>query len=295
MAFPFHHIETPEGSESLTVFLPDGPIVVTDDHPHFADVLEAAKGDAEASEVRALADLSVKVAERFEALSERVSVANGRVYFDGDEVENALTRQIVRCLDAGLDDWAPLVTFMENVAANPEEHSRKMLYDWLADRDFTITADGCFIGYKGVRSATNPENESDALYQSVHNGPITVNGDATARTYAVGDVVTMPRSTVQHDAAVGCSAGLHVGTYGYAKGYASGAMLKVKVNPRDVVSVPTDCNAEKLRCCRFDILATVEAEDTAAIDYTATATPEPLSATAFSPGPGAYAGSSLLY
>lgn len=289
MAFPYHHIATEDGAETLTVFLPDGaPVVVTDDHPNYSDIREAAADElAEAQDIRELYDLAYAAGAHFEALSDRVSVADGRVFFDGDEVDNALTRQIVRALDAGLDDWSPLVRFMDNAAANPQPHSRSMLYDWLADRDFAITEDGCFIGYKGVRTADNPDNPSDALYASVNRGPITVNGDTAATTYAVGDTVTMPRSTVQHDAAVGCSTGLHVGTYAYAQGYASGALLKVKVNPRDVVSVPTDCNAEKLRTCRFDVLGTVDEEigdvftDADGNDYDAAPYDIPKSETAF--------------
>ena len=61
----------------------------------------------------------------------------------------------------------------------------------------------------------------------------------------------MPRGEVQHDPESGCSTGLHVGTYAYAQGYARAALLTVHVNPRDVVSVPTDCDAEKMRVCRY--------------------------------------------
>ena len=60
-------------------------------------------------------------------------------------------------------------------------------------------------------------------------------------------IIEIARSYVNHDPSQGCSTGLHVGTYAYAKGYARSALLEVHVNPRDVVSVPTDCDAQKVR------------------------------------------------
>lgn len=247
--YPYHHVRSEDGRESLTVFMPSGaPVVATGDHPNFAELLEGAREDASPDELRKLADLSVAAAERFERLGERVTVADGRVYFDGDEVDATITRQIRRCLDdPSVGDWYPLVRFMENVAANPNAHSREQLFDWLNDRDFTITDDGSFVAYKGVT-----EDESGE-YVSTSSGHGIVDGEAhTGRLpNPVGAIVEMPRSDVQHDPTEGCSTGLHVGTYEYARTYASAALLTVHVNPRDVVSVPTDCNAEKMRVCRY--------------------------------------------
>lgn len=267
--YPYHHVRTEDGRESLTVFMPSGPpVVATGDHPHFAALLEGAQSDVAADELRNLSDLSVAVAQHFDTLSERVAVANGRVYFDGDEVNSTITAQIIRCLeDPSIGDWKPLVLFMENVAANPNEHSREQLFDWLRGRDFTITNNGCFIAYKGVHS----RDEEDAYrYQSSGRGEAIVNGERFKGQIpnAPGATVEMPRSDVQHDPGSGCSTGLHVGTYSYAEGFARGALLTVLVNPRDVVSVPTDCNAEKMRVCRYVVSddAATAPEDSAAIE-----------------------------
>lgn len=64
----------------------------------------------------------------------------------------------------------------------------------------------------------------------------------------------MPRDRVDSNGRVECSVGLHVGTYEYASGYVGNMMLLVKVNPRDVVSVP-DYDFSKLRSCRYTIIA----------------------------------------
>lgn len=256
--FNYTLIATEYGTETLTVFLPE-PLVLNQDHPCFDAVRDAIRDGEDAETIRNLADLEQGVASRLHPLSERVAVADGQVYFDGDRVDNSVTDTILRALDAGESDWMPLVRFMENLAANPNPHSRDQLYDWLrASGEFPITADGCFIGYKGVvRSA-------DGEYTSVNSGTAIVDGQTIHGRIpnTPGSVIEMPRSDVQFDPSVGCSTGLHVGTFEYASQWARGALLKVKVNPRDCVSVPTDSDYAKLRVCRYTVLATIDQAET---------------------------------
>jgi len=233
---------------TVTAFYPDaGPKVANQDHPAF----DAIRAGLEAGEdVLDLFDPSAVAAIYFEKVSDRVSVANGHVYFDGDEIDTTLSRQIVRLLDEGTEDWTPLVLFMEKVQQNPNDHSRTQLFDWLRDRDFTITPTGDFVAYKGVTS------DAQGNLVSVHPGPGIVNGVAVNGQVPnpIGGVIEIARSYVNHDPSQGCSTGLHVGTYGYAKGYAHSALLEVHVNPRDVVSVPTDCDAQKVRVSRYRVV-----------------------------------------
>ena len=103
--------------------------------------------------------------------------------------------------------------FMENVAANPNEHSREQLFDWLRDREFTITSNGCFIAYKGVWER-DADAEDNYPYQSCSRGDAIVDGErfTGAIPNGVGVTIEMPRGDVQHNPAAGCSTGLHVGT-----------------------------------------------------------------------------------
>lgn len=247
------------GQENIVVFVPgQAPATADSTHPNFQTILDRVQsGDVDES-VLDLFDVADTVAKRFEALSERVTVANGQVYFDGDPVVNALTKQIVRFLDEGVEDWEPLVLFFENVAANPEPHSREQLYEWLDRRDFAIDSDGYVVGYRGLRSDLT----------SVHSGPGIVNGEAVNGHLdnSPGNTVEMPRSTVHHDPGQGCSIGLHVGTYAYAQSWSQGGLVKVLVNPRDVVSVPTDSDAAKMRVCRYTVVESITAPVTSAYD-----------------------------
>lgn len=227
------------------------PLSADDSHPYFKEILDCLYHDDCGSAVLDLFDLAETASKKFQQLSERVSVKDGQVFFDGDRQDDTITDQIVRFIDEGRDDWLPLVRFMENVAANLTDHSREQLYDWLRVNNLTITDDGLIIGYKGVARS----DRDGYSYESLSSGTATVDG----KTYKgsripqdIGSVVEMPRSSVQHDPGAACSTGLHVGTKGYAQAYANGgALLEVHVNPRDVVSVPTDADGNKVRVCRY--------------------------------------------
>lgn len=242
---------------SLTLIFSDGKThLVGDEHPNFDRVLEAAQDDdVPEDEVMRLANLIAFVGDRLTRLSERVSVVGNNVLFDGDPLRSEIATHIVRMVrESDERGWMSLVSFLEKVQTNPNEHSRDSLYSWIANRDFTLTQDGDLIAYKGVQV------DSEGMSLSISHGTAIVNG--VVHNGAIpnpdGAVVEMPRSEVQHNTAVGCSTGLHAGTWGYAAGFARGRVLTVRINPRDVVSVPTDCDAQKMRVSRYEVLSTVE-------------------------------------
>lgn len=244
-------------TSNITAFIDGEMYTASNDHPNWdAIVTGAVDGDEGIAD---LFDVAKAVSKRFEQLTERVSVRNGQVYFDGDELDRAETKQIIRFLDEGVDDWEPLVLFLEKVQTNPNEHSREQLYSWLEHHDFPIDSDGDIIAYKGVKVV-------DDGYRSISQGKAIVDGEehSGAIPNNVGSVVEMPRSEVHHDPSTGCSRGLHAGSWDYASGFAQGAVLTVKINPRDVVSVPTDSNWAKVRVCRYVVTGVTESEHTSA-------------------------------
>lgn len=242
------------GDTKVVTVVVDGiPYSAADSHPNYKEIVRLALEDDES--VKDLFDVSVAVAKKFDQLSERVSVHDGRVYLDNEEVPSALNAQIVEFYQEGLD-FTPLVNFYEKLAQNPNKESIEQLYAWLDAHKFTITPEGDILGYKGV------QKNNDGTYESVNHGRAIVNGQEYngAIPNTIGDVVTMPRGDVQFDPDVGCSTGLHVGTWNYASGWSRGAVLEVAVNPRDVVSVPTDCGAQKLRTCRYVVTGVTESD-----------------------------------
>ena len=243
---------------NITVFC-EGEMYVADTaHPNFKKIVLAAVASDDS--VVDMFDQEKAVAQKFEKLSERVSIAGGKVFFDGDEVNDALTNQIVRFMEEGVENWKPLVNFFENVASNPNEHSRIQLFEWLNRHKFTITSEGNILGYKAVHTDTT--DGETVVYKSSSSGTALVNGVAQSGQIkqSLGDMVEMPRSNVQHDPAQGCHTGLHFGTWSYARSFLgeSGTVVAVVVNPRDIVSVPTDCDAQKVRTCRYVLSEVVD-------------------------------------
>lgn len=262
MGLQYTLVGSDDGASVITVFVPgQKPLVAQSDHPNFNKIVEGVVAKDES--VVELFDVAATAAQKFERLSDRVTSANGRLYLDGDEINNALATQVVRFVAEGVNDWKPLVNFFENVQSNPNDHSREQLFDWLNAKDFTITDEGNIVGYKGVKSVDG------VTFQSTRAGKALVNGEVQTGyiSQKVGDVVEMPRGDVAHNPSEACSTGLHVANFDYASGYNQGAILEVHVNPRDVVSVPTDGGGDKVRVCRYTVVGTLDAPYSSALLY----------------------------
>ena len=123
---------------------------------------------------------------------------------------------------------------------NPSRRAVNELYKFLEHGQMPITPDGNFLGYKSVN--TNFKDWNTGKYDN-----------------SVGKVLSMPRNEVCDDPTQGCSYGFHVGTLDYAKCFnSSGRMVIVEVDPADVVSVPHDCNNQKLRTAKYTVVAEFE-------------------------------------
>lgn len=164
----------------------------------------------------------------------RVSISGNDIYIDKRLVKNGLTQRIVHLFKNGMN-VAPLCRFLENVDENPSESSRDELYLFLESNDLPITDDGHFLAYKMVN-----ENYLDHHTCTIRN--------------MIGDEVTMDRNMVNPNRDQTCSTGLHFASYDYARGFGSGHLMVLKINPRDVVSIPSDYRNKKGRCCRYVVV-----------------------------------------
>lgn len=270
MSFNFSLNTTEDETKHLTAFI-NGKLfpTINDTHPNFDEIsgwcMEALDGNLEEHEIEhiiGLFDVAATVERKFSRLTERVTVTNNELLVDGDPAQPGLSKHVLRMLGEGQDVDA-LVNFLEKITSNPNEHSRDQAWDWLNNHDFTITPSGDVVGYKGVY------DDGKGGYQSGRPGHAFRNGEEILHgcvPNAVGDTIEMPRSEVMHDPGASCHAGLHIGTFNYAKFYAQGAMLKVTVNPRDIVSVPTDASGEKIRVCRYKVQEIIDAPETKSVD-----------------------------
>jgi hypothetical protein len=220
---------------------------VQSDSPAYQEALQAVTGGCGFDELRALIESHVPV-ELY--ATDRITVFNGHVKVDGDEVDNSITRFITDRVAAG-EPFGQVVAFYDLLLDNPSYNSRRQLFDWLAtNTSVKIDDDGFVLGFKGVRADGS----------SVHEGKGKVYVDGVAHTghipYPVGSVARMDRAMVDDDPRSACSAGLHVGTLSHAQSFGS-VMLAVRFSPTDVVSVPSHDNS-KIRVCEFEVLSTVD-------------------------------------
>lgn len=198
-------------------------------------------------------------------LSESMSIKDGKIFFGKFKLEDTLANHMLSLLNeenTPKDEkmWKSYVKFLDNLHQNADEDIRLQLFRWMeyenkAGNGFGITDDGCLVGYKGCDGTIIEP-------MSVHSGKAIVDGEEYNGKIPnkVGSVIQMPRSTVQFDPSVGCSQGLHVGTRDYATKWAP-ILLLVKVNPRDVVSVPYECESQKMRVCEYTVLKVTDATD----------------------------------
>ncbi len=235
MSVPFMFVDG-----NLTVVLNNKSFQVLPDHLNYKMILEALPS-ATSDELLELIDIEKAVATFSDGL---VEIKNGQVTYEGEVVHGSISKRILEFMSKGLP-FQPLVNFLNNLMENPSMQSQKELYDFLEHEHLPITEDGYFLAYKAVR------NDYMDKYRGVFDNH-------------VGNVCEMTRSKVDDDRGRGCSNGLHAGALNYVAGYGSlesgDKIVIVKINPADVVSVPSDCNYEKLRTCRYEVVGEYQGE-----------------------------------
>lgn len=235
MAVPFMFVDG-----NLTLVLNNKSYQVLPDHINYRMILDILP-TATPEELLKVVDIEKAVATFSDGL---VEIKNGQVTYEGEVVHGSISKRILEFMSKGLP-FQPLVNFLNNLMENPSMQSQKELYDFLEHEHLPITEDGHFLAYKAVRSD----------YKDKYRGTFD---------NSVGQVVKMQRAKVDDDRARGCSDGLHAGALNYVAGYGSvesgDRIVIVKINPRDVVSVPSDCNCEKLRTCRYEVVGEYQGE-----------------------------------
>lgn len=172
-----------------------------------------------------------------------VSIQGDKFFWKGQEMHNALTNKMVQMLGEGFP-IEPLVLFMENLMANPSRRAVTELYGFLEKGELPITPDGHFLAYKKVRED----------YKDIHSGTMD---------NSVGQIVQMERNEVDDDKDRTCSTGLHFCSKDYLPNFGSGPgnrVMILKINPADVVSIPSDYNDTKGRACRYEVIGELETD-----------------------------------
>lgn len=227
---------------SITVIANDGNTmtITSESHQNYDNIREAVKLK-DYNLVQELIDLASQMMTKFSSVADTVHIEHGVLYFSNRAIAGVLGERAVQMHSEGFD-MGPMFAFVENLYQNPSHRAVTQLYGFLEATDLPITEDGHFLAYKMIR-----EDYTDCYTGKMDN--------------SIGAVPEMDRFDVNDNPDETCSSGLHFCSQGYLGAYGNGRngrTVIVKVNPRDVVSIPIDYNNAKGRACKYEIVGEFE-------------------------------------
>ena len=235
---------------SLTIFWEGKPYTLRSDHPNFT-LARQAIFDARYDDLGDLLDIA-KAVENF--IEGDIEVRDEVVYYKGHRLHGVVVDKLLEMLRAGMKDSAPLVNFITRLQSNPSANSVNELYSFLSYKQLASTPEGMVYGYKGV--------QKDYWSSTGNADTIVTQGETNERHQIlneVGATIEVARRCVDDNKDNHCSFGLHVGSFDYADSWAGqgGRLLLVEFDPADAVSVPTDCDFQKLRVSKYKVISDI--------------------------------------
>ena len=239
MSYPF----IIQGS-NVTVVIDGKPHTVAKTHVSYTKVVDAIKA-GEWDIVKNIID-PVKVVLNYGAGN--ISIQGDQLFWKGEPFAGVLATRMISMLEDGFS-IEPMVLFMHNLLKNPSKRSVDELYGFLEKNNLPITPDGHFLAYKKVRKD----------FLDIHSGTMD---------NSPGTIVEMERFKVDDNKDQTCSTGLHFCGMSYLDhfGGSDSRTVIVKINPADVVSIPSDYNGAKGRACRYEVIGELGVEPGKAFD-----------------------------
>jgi len=235
---------------SLTIFWDGKPYTLRKENANF-QIAKKALIEARYDDLGDLLDIRKSV-ENF--VQGDIEVKDEVVYYKGHRLHGVVVDKLIDMLRSGMKDSAPIVNFITRLQANPSANSVAELYTFLGYKSLPTTPEGKVLGYKGV--------QSDYWSTTGNADTIVVQGQTNERHQIlneVGATIEVARRCVDDNKDNHCSFGLHVGSFDYASNWSGedGKLLLVEFDPADAVSVPTDCNFQKLRVSKYKVIADI--------------------------------------
>ena len=227
--------------KQLTVHFANGDVAVwSATNPEMPHILELCK-NARWGEIEILHNVNKAIMK-----SKNVVVEGDTMKIDGVSVANTDTpiMKFIKILqEKGTVDSeiSRIKPFLENMFENPFIDAVQEIYDYCKAMDFEITDDGCFLAYKNVRSDL---------------GSIFDNG---ATKHKIGEYTEVKMYDTERTNT--CSKGLHFCSKSYLQHYVGEVTIIVKINPKDVVSIPVDYNFAKGRCRKYLVVGILNDKD----------------------------------
>lgn len=229
--------------KGVTIYVDGEHSVINEDHPNYHRILEKLErkeyeGLIDLFEIPRAIERAISPLIQDGDLDNEFKVQGGLVFLNDEPFSEAVSMKLLRMVSKGLP-VEPMKNFLKKVRENPSNSAQQELLLFCEANGFAIHEDGDIIAYKGVNS-----DFTDKFTGTIDN--------------SVGKVVVMPRYKVDDRRDVTCSHGLHFASHNYAKhSYGGANIVVVKIHPRDVVSIPSDYNDQKGRCCQYEVISTL--------------------------------------
>ena len=223
---------------SITIKFPDGVKSVNKNHPRF-DEIKQALSDNDLDKVEMLVNLKKAIKHTFMKQGS-IEIKNNKIYFNKLEIHGGLVDYIIHLIQEDLN-ILPFVKLLEKIKLNPSTSSAEDVFAFLQANKISITDDGDILVYKKIK-----QDFTDCYTGRISN--------------KVGNIVKMKRSEVNDNRHKTCSTGLHVCGYNYLNNFYGDRIVACLLNPIDIVSVPTDYDRTKIRCCKYKVLHDITKE-----------------------------------
>ena len=216
--------------------------VVESTHRNF-DLIKQAVRDGEWSLIPGMINQGERIATYFATADSHIvgklklDLNNNEVTYMDRVLPGVLVTHILDMYNDNFD-LVPMAKFLKRLYNNPSAKAVEQLYGWMEANGITIDEEGYLVAYKRV------QDNYTSFYDSV-----TLN--------SVGTQVQMPRNAVDDRSERTCSNGLHFCSQSYLPAYCSGAgrVLILRIDPADVVSIPTDYKFAKGRACSYYVVS----------------------------------------
>lgn len=225
---------------NIVVVIDNNPHTVTSSHINYEKIKEAIKVD-DWDTVRDIIEPKKQILNYGKG---HVAIQGDKLFWKDNEFHNHLAAKLIQMYQEGFP-VEPMINFMENLLENPSKRAVTELYGFLEKGNLPLTADGHFLAYKKVRQD----------YKDCHSGTMD---------NSVGQTVEMERNQVDDDQNRTCSSGLHFCSKEYLNHFGGERTMILKINPRDVVSIPNDYNDSKGRACRYEVIGELGVDPNAA-------------------------------
>lgn len=177
----------------------------------------------------------------------RIRISDDEVYFRDVKVASYAGKRLLEHLAAG-DPIEPLAKLLDKLMDNPDLTLREDLWKWIEQAELPICEDGDLVAFKKVMqdyTSFGVDQQKNRIFD-----------------WHVGKFPSMPREDCDSNRNADCSTGLHFCSWNYLPGFHgnTGHVVILKINPRDVTSIPRT-DTQKGRCCLCEVIGEVPEEE----------------------------------